>query len=208
MPDKDSALIVVDVQNDFCPGGGLAVTDGDMIVPVINRLMESFTTVVATQDWHPADHSSFSSNNSGTAVYDMKDINGIAQVMWPDHCVQGTDGADFHKDLNTDRFSVVIRKGTQTMLDSYSGFLENDKKTATGLRGYLTDKGIKKVYVTGLATDYCVLYTAMDAKSAGFDVYLITDACRGVDFPAGNVDAALKQMQENGINIISSGGIR
>jgi len=207
MPDKYSALIVVDVQNDFCPGGGLAVTDGDNVVPVINKLTDSFSTIVATQDWHPSDHSSFSSNNSGTAVYDMKDIDGITQVMWPDHCVQGTDGADFHKELNTDKFSVVIRKGTQQRLDSYSGFLENDKKTPTGLKGYLTDKGIKKVYVTGLATDYCVLYTAMDAKSAGFEVYLVSDACRGVDFPEGNVDKAIQQMQENGIKIITSGGI-
>ena len=207
MPDKYSALIVVDVQNDFCPGGGLAVTDGDKVVPVINKLMDSFSTIVATQDWHPSDHSSFSSNNSGTAVYDMKDLDGITQVMWPDHCVQGTDGADFHKELNTDKFSVVIRKGTQPRLDSYSGFLENDKKTPTGLKGYLTDKGIKKVYVTGLATDYCVLYTAMDAKSAGFEVYLVSDACRGVDFPEGNVDKAIQQMQENGIKIITSGGI-
>jgi nicotinamidase/pyrazinamidase len=208
MLDRYSALIVVDVQNDFCPEGGLPVAEGDKVVPIINKLMDSFQTVVATQDWHPANHSSFSSNNSGTAVYDMKDIEGIPQVMWPDHCVHGTDGADFHKDLNTDKFSVVIRKGTQTMLDSYSGFLENDKKTPTGLKGYLTDKGINKVYVTGLATDYCVMYTAMDAKAAGFDVYLISDACRGVDFPAGNVDAAIKQMQENGIHIITSGGIR
>lgn len=202
--DKNSALIVVDVQNDFCPDGRLAVTDGDKVVPVINSISGRFATVVGTQDWHPVNHSSFASNNEGTVVYQVKDINGISQVMWPDHCVQGTDGADFHKDLITDRFSVIIRKGINKEIDSYSAFMENDKKTVTGLRGYLENRGVQKVYIAGLATDYCVLYTAVDAKNAGFDVYLVSDACKGVDFPAGSVEKAIADMQAMGIHIITS----
>ncbi|MCD8552294.1 bifunctional nicotinamidase/pyrazinamidase [Seleniivibrio sp.] len=201
---KDTALIVVDVQNDFCPGGGLAVKGGDEVVSVINKMMDCFDTVVGTQDWHPANHRSFASNNEGTEVYQIKNLNGTDQVMWPDHCVQGTCGADFHPDLTTDLFSVIIRKGSNPEIDSYSAFMENDRKTVTGLKGYLESKGIKKVFITGLATDYCVRYTAEDALSAGFEVYVAADACRGVDFPEGSAKAALDAMQAKGIRIISS----
>lgn len=201
---KDTALIVVDVQNDFCPGGSLAVTDGNSVVPVINSIAPMFHTVIATQDWHPVNHSSFASNNEGTVVYQVKEINGTFQVMWPDHCVQGTHGAAFHSELATDCFSAIIRKGTQPEVDSYSAFTENDRKTVTGLRGYLQDRGVRKVYVAGLATDYCAAYTAMDAKAAGFEVYLVADACRGVDVPQGSVDTAISEMREMDIHIITS----
>lgn len=198
------ALVVIDVQNDFCPGGSLAVTDGDLVVPVINRLYEKFDKVVATQDWHPADHASFSSNNAGTNPMEMIDLKGIMQVMWPDHCVQGTTGADFHPELMTDPFDLIIRKGTNQTLDSYSAFLENDQHTETGLTHYFKGLGINDLYFVGLATDYCVYFSAMDAKDAGFNTHVIIDACRGVDFPEHNIDRTIEIMKVAGIHIIES----
>jgi nicotinamidase/pyrazinamidase len=203
-PEKDSALVVVDVQNDFCPGGGLAVSEGHKVIPVINRIIDYFPLVVATQDWHPVNHKSFASTHENKEPYQIIELSGIKQVLWPDHCVQGTTGADFHVDLHQDAFSLIIRKGTNPEIDSYSAFLENDKQTSTGLEGYLKGLSIKTLYVTGLATDFCVFYTVMDALNLGFQVYLIEDACRGVNFPEGNVEITLKAMKEAGAEIIKS----
>lgn len=197
-------LVVVDVQNDFCPGGALAVNNGNKVVSKINRLMDSFKFVVATQDWHPVDHKSFASNHEDKNIYDTVEIKGVQQVLWPDHCIQGSLGADFHPDLNTDAFNIIIRKGTNKNIDSYSGFYENDRKTATGLDGIMQNHGVRRVYVAGLATDYCVFYTAMDAIDLGYAAYLITDACEGVDVPDGNIEAAMKKMKDAGVNFVTS----
>ncbi len=204
---KNTALIVVDVQNDFCPGGALAVKNGSRVVPAINSLMDSFEVIVGTQDWHPVNHSSFASNNEAEP-FSVKTLNGINQVMWPEHCIQGSNGADFHPDLHADAFNIIIRKGTNPDIDSYSAFTENDGVTVTGLRGWLSELGIEKVYITGLATDFCVLYTALDAVKAGFETYVIEDACKGVDFPEGNVVKAVSAMKEAGIKVVQSADVR
>ena len=204
MGKNDSLLLVIDVQNDFCDGGALAVEKSWEIIPVINLLVDGFENVAATQDWHPYDHKSFASNHEGKKPMDVINLDGVEQVLWPDHCVSGTAGADFHQELTADAFQMVIRKGFRAELDSYSAFFENDRKTPTGLEGYLRTRGIDKVYLAGLATDYCVYYSAMDANSLGFDTYLITDACRGVDFPKGNVDKALTTMKDAGVELITS----
>ncbi len=199
-----NALIVIDVQNDFCPGGNLAVNEGDKVVPVINSISSKFYKVIATQDWHPANHLSFAKNHPGKNVYDVVDLNGVSQVLWPEHCVQGTKGAQFHPELNTDGFHLILRKGTNPEIDSYSAFMENDKKTKTGLEAYLKSLGIEQVFLCGLATDYCVFFSAMDAVTLGFETYVIIDACKGVDFPEGNIEKALNTMKEKGIKIIDS----
>lgn len=204
---KNTALIVVDVQNDFCPGGALAVKNGSRVVPAINSLMDSFEVIVGTQDWHPVNHSSFASNNDAEP-FSVKTLNGVNQVMWPEHCIQGSNGADFHPDLHADAFNIIIRKGTNPDIDSYSAFTENDGVTVTGLRGWLSELGIKKVYITGLATDFCVLYTALDAVKAGFETYVIEDACKGVDFPEGNVVKAVSAMKEAGIRVVQAADVR
>lgn len=204
---KNTALIVVDVQNDFCPGGALAVRNGSRVVPAINSLMDSFEVIVGTQDWHPVNHSSFASNNDAEP-FSVKTLNGVNQVMWPEHCIQGSNGADFHPDLHADAFNIIIRKGTNPDIDSYSAFTENDGVTVTGLRGWLSELGIKKVYITGLATDFCVLYTALDAVKAGFETYVIEDACKGVDFPEGNVVKAVSAMKEAGIRVVQAADVR
>ncbi|MGE4498028.1 MAG: bifunctional nicotinamidase/pyrazinamidase [Deferribacterales bacterium] len=204
---KNTALIVVDVQNDFCPGGALAVKNGSRVVPVINSLIDSFDVIVGTQDWHPVHHSSFASNNDAEP-FSVKTLNGINQVMWPEHCIQGSGGADFHPDLHADAFNIIIRKGTNPDVDSYSAFTENDGISSTGLKGWLNELGIRKVYITGLATDFCVLYTALDAVKAGFETYVIEDACKGVDFPEGNVAKALSSMKEAGIRVVQSADVR
>jgi len=207
MIDNNSALIVIDVQNDFCPGGGLAVEQGDEVVGVINKIMPEFKYTAATQDWHPATHGSFASNHEGKKIYDFIDLNGIDQILWPDHCIQGTSGADFHNKLNTEMFNIIIRKGTNPDVDSYSAFFENDKKTSTGLSGYLHSLSLKKLFFCGLATDYCVFYSAMDSVALGFETFLILDACRGVGFPEGSVEKALNEMKEAGVKIINSGDL-
>lgn len=204
---KNTALIVVDVQNDFCPGGALAVRNGSRVVPAINSLMDSFEVIVGTQDWHPVNHSSFASNNDAEP-FSVKTLNGVNQVMWPEHCIQGSNGADFHPDLHADAFNIIIRKGTNPDIDSYSAFIENDGVTVTGLRGWLSELDIKKVYITGLATDFCVLYTALDAVKAGFETYVIEDACKGVDFPEGNVVKAVSAMKEAGIRVVQAADVR
>lgn len=201
-PDK--ALIIIDVQNDFCPGGALAVPEGDKIIPVINKLSEKFEKVVATQDWHPEDHISFASNHPGKKEYDVIEHEEIEQVLWPEHCVPGTKGADFHPDLYTEKIDLIIRKGNNSDIDSYSAFRENDKKTITGLEGYLKNLGIKETYICGLALDYCVFYSAMDSKQLGFTTNVIINATKGIDSPGGNIDKALRKMKEADIQTIKS----
>jgi len=192
------------VQNDFCPGGSLAVDNGDQVAPVINRLMPLFDRVVATQDWHPKDHVSFASNHPGKKVLDIVDADGIQQVLWPDHCVQGTRGAELIPGLEVGRIELVLRKGLHRTLDSYSAFFENDHVTDTGLRYYLTGLGAREIFLCGLTTDYCVRSSAVDARKLGFEVSVIVDACRGVDFPTGSVEQALSEMKSAGVRLISS----
>jgi nicotinamidase/pyrazinamidase len=197
-------LLVVDVQNDFCPGGSLAVEEGDQVVPVINRLMPLFDRVVATQDWHPKDHVSFASNHPGRKVLDVVDADGIQQVLWPDHCVQGTRGAELSPLLSVGRIELVLRKGLRPRLDSYSVFFENDHATDTGLRYYLEGLGAGEIFLCGLATDYCVRSSALDARRLGFKVSVVRDACRGVNFPDGSIEQAYKDMEAAGVHLISS----
>jgi nicotinamidase/pyrazinamidase len=202
--EKYKALIIVDVQNDFCPGGALAVPEGAKIIPTTNRLSSKFEKVVATQDWHPKNHISFASNHPGKKEYDVIENKRIEQVLWPEHCVQGTKGAKFHPDLDTDNVNLILRKGNNPQIDSYSAFQENDKKTITGLEGYLRNLNVKETYFCGLALDYCVFYSAMDAKQLGFETYVIIDATRGIDSPEGNIDKSLSKMKKEDIKIIES----
>ncbi|MDF1706709.1 MAG: bifunctional nicotinamidase/pyrazinamidase [Paracoccaceae bacterium] len=195
------ALIVIDVQNDFCPGGALAVTDGNAIVPGINALMQEVPCVVLTQDWHTADHSSFASEHPGAAAYDLTEMPYGPQVLWPDHCVQGSTGADFHAALHTDPADLIIRKGFRRAIDSYSAFFENDKTTPTGLEGYLRTRGITDLVLVGLATDFCVAYSAQDAARLGFDVTVRLDLCRGIDLN-GSLEAALGAMRAAGVRLV------
>lgn len=174
------ALIIIDVQNDFLPGGALAVADGDAIIPIVNNLQSKFDLVVATQDWHPLNHKSFASNHIDKHPFDEILLNGLPQVLWPNHCVQGTTGANFSKDLNTDKISAIVRKGMDLEVDSYSGFFDNNKQTSTGLLGLLRDKKVKDVYVCGLAADYCVYFTAKDAVAHGFNTFFIEDATKAI----------------------------
>ncbi|WP_368345247.1 bifunctional nicotinamidase/pyrazinamidase [Pelagovum sp. HNIBRBA483] len=198
MQTPEHALVVVDVQNDFCPGGALAVAEGDQIVPGINALMKQFHTVVLTQDWHPAGHSSFASSHAGKAPMELIDMPYGAQVLWPDHCVQGSTGAAFHPDLETDRASLIIRKGANPEIDSYSAFFENDRKTPTGLVGYLRNLNIKQLTFVGLATDFCVNFSALDAASLGFAVSVKLDLCRGIDLD-GTMAATLEGFGLKGV---------
>lgn len=198
MPDPTRALVVIDVQNDFCPDGALAVPGGNQIVPGINALMDEFSTVVLTQDWHPADHASFASRHSGKAPLETVDMPYGSQVLWPDHCVQGTPGAAFHPDLRTDPAQCILRKGFRASIDSYSAFFENDRTTPTGLEGYLKGRGIRQVVLVGLATDFCVAWSALDAARLGFGVELRLGLCRAIDAD-GSLSAALEQMRAAGI---------
>lgn len=197
-----NCLIITDIQNDFCPGGALAVAGGNEIIPIVNSLTQKFDKVAATQDWHPSDHVSFAATHN-KELYDVITIDGIQQVMWPVHCVQGSLGADFHKDLDLRPVDLIIRKGSHRSIDSYSTFMENDKKTITGLHSYLQGFAIQDLYFCGLATDYCVYYSAVDARNMGFNVSVILDACRGVDVPAGNIAATVQAMKERGIRILN-----
>jgi nicotinamidase/pyrazinamidase len=202
------ALVIVDVQNDFVPGGALAVPDGDAVIPICNRLSESFDLVVATQDWHPANHGSFAASHPGHKVGDVIDLNGLPQLLWPVHCVHQTPGAEFVPGLDTSRFDRVFRKGTDPAIDSYSGFFDNGHRKATGLGEYLKQKGVSNVYVAGLAMDYCVKFTALDAKSLGLNTFLIEDACRGVNVHPGEVSAAIDQMRQAGVQILQSSEVK
>ena len=200
------ALIIVDIQNDFIPGGSLAVAGGDEIIEGINELQELFNSksarIVLTQDWHPSDHNSFASVHEGKQPFDFHEEDGIGPVLWPDHCVQGSKGADFHPKLNLNRAKVIIRKGYNTKIDSYSGFMENDKQTFTGLAGYLKECKVKRIFVCGLALDYCVYFTAIDGKKLNFEVYVIPDLARGIDDPENNIKNTLEDMKKNGIKFI------
>ena len=202
-PGATAALIVVDVQNCFVPGGTLAVGKGDEVVPVVNRLAEAFENVVVTQDWHTPGHASFASAHAGKKPFETTKLAYGTQVLWPDHCVQGTDDAGLHKDLKLPRAQLIIRKGYHKEMDSYSAFEEADHKSSTGLAGYLKQRGIKSVFVTGLATDFCVAWTAMDARKLGFEAYVIEDATRGIDLN-GSLAAAWKQMTGKGVKRIQS----
>ena len=200
MRAMDEALIVIDVQNDFCPGGALAVTEGDRIVPGLNALMAEFGCVVLTQDWHPADHTSFADNHPGAAPFSLTQMAYGPQVLWPRHCVQGSAGAAFHPDLKTDPAQLVIRKGFRPGIDSYSAFFENDRQTATGLEGYLRNRGIKRLVLAGLATDYCVAYSALDAVRLGFAVTVRMDLSRAIDLN-GSLADAVAQMRATGVTL-------
>jgi nicotinamidase/pyrazinamidase len=202
-PDAKSALIVVDVQNCFVTGGTLPVKEGEAVVPVINKLAARFENIVVTQDWHTPGHASFASTHAGKKPFETTKLSYGTQVLWPDHCVQGTDDAALHKDLKLPTAQIIIRKGFHKEMDSYSAFDEADHKTATGLAGYLKARGIKTLYVTGLATDFCVAWTAMDARKAGFTVYVIEDATRGIDLN-GSLAAAWKQMTAKGVKRIQA----
>ena len=202
MRPANHALIVIDVQNDFCPGGGLAVEGGAAIVPGINALMDDFVIVVMTQDWHPASHSSFSANQPGKAPYEMIDMPYGPQILWPVHCVQGSHGARFHNDLRTDPASLIIRKGMRPEIDSYSAFFENDHETATGLDGYLKSLGIDTLTMVGLATDFCVNFSAVDAAGLGYQVTVVERLCRAIDLD-GSLDAARAGMQAAGVTLES-----
>lgn len=203
MADDRTALIVVDVQNDFCPGGSLAVPDGDAVVAVVNALGCRFRHVVLTQDWHPAGHASFASSHPGRKPFETVELVYGPQVLWPDHCVQGTTGAAFHARLDLPHAEAVIRKGFRQGIDSYSGFVEADRRTRTGLEGYLRERGIGKVVVAGLATDFCVSWTAQDAARAGFDTIVVEDACRAIDLD-GSLDRAWAEMAAAGIKRVTA----
>ena len=198
----DDLLVIIDVQNDFCPGGALAVADGDAVVPVVNRLAARFDHVVLTQDWHPVGHSSFATSHPGSAAFETIDMPYGRQTLWPDHCVQGTSGADFHPQLATDRAELVIRKGFRPTIDSYSAFYENDRCTPTGLAGYLRERGLRRIFLVGIATDFCVHYSAVDARRFGFVTVLVESGCRAIDL-AGSLDAAWAEMNAAGVQRIN-----
>jgi nicotinamidase/pyrazinamidase len=200
---RDACLVVVDVQNDFMPGGALAVPKGDEVVPVINRLAARFENVLLTQDWHPRGHASFASSHPGKKAFETIELPYGRQVLWPDHCVQGTAGAAFHPDLDVTRAQLIIRKGHHRDIDSYSGFLEADRKTSTGLAGFLKEKGFRELFVCGLATDFCVAWTAIDARAAGFDTALIEDASRAIDLD-GSLVRARADMHAAGVRFQSA----
>ena len=193
-----NALIVIDIQNDFCPGGALAVAGGDAIVPGINALMADFSAVVLTQDWHPGDHMSFADNHPGAAPYSITQMPYGPQVLWPRHCVQGSGGAAFHAGLNADRGDMIIRKGFRPEIDSYSAFFENDHKTPTGLEGYLRSRGLTRLVMAGLATDFCVAFSALDAAALGFDVTVRMDLSRAIDLD-GSLAAMVGRMKAAGV---------
>ena len=199
---EQDVLLIVDVQKDFCPSGALAVPDGDAIVPAVNRLARQFAHVVLTQDWHPPGHSSFASAHPGHAPFEMIEMPYGSQVLWPDHCVQGTAGAAFHDGLDPSRAELVLRKGYHAAIDSYSAFRENDRRTETGLAGYLRERGFSHITLCGLATDFCVLYSALDAVAAGFAASVVLDACRGIDVD-GSVARALDEMRRVAVTLIA-----
>lgn len=197
-------LVLVDIQNDFVPGGALAVPSGDEVVAVANRLLSHFDLVVATQDWHPAQHGSFASQHAGHDVGEVIELDGLPQVLWPDHCVQRSWGAELVEELHTDGIHHVVQKGTDMAIDSYSGFFDNGHRQATGLSALLRERHAGPLYVMGLATDYCVQFTALDAIREGFETFLIQDGCRGVNLHPGDVEAALESMRGAGVTLVTS----
>jgi nicotinamidase/pyrazinamidase len=202
MAADKNALLIIDVQRDFCPGGALAVPDGDAIVPLVNRLACDAAHVILTQDWHPPGHASFASAHPGKQPFETIEMGHGAQTLWPDHCVQGSTGAAFHPQLDVPQAELVIRKGFHPGIDSYSAFRENDRRTPTGLAGYLRERGIERLLLCGLATDFCVLFSALDAREAGFAVSVALDACRGIDLD-GSLQKALDAMRGEGIELVS-----
>ncbi|MEE9195888.1 MAG: bifunctional nicotinamidase/pyrazinamidase [Alphaproteobacteria bacterium] len=205
-PGVGDVLVIVDVQNDFCPGGALAVPDGDSVVPVINRIAPAFAQVVLAQDWHPPGHQSFASSHPGRQPFETIEAAYGPQTLWPDHCVQDTPGAAFHADLETVRAEMIIRKGYRAEIDSYSAFFENDRKTATGLRGYLRERGLGRAFLCGLAADYCVAFSAIDAAKDGFEAVVIEDACRAIDLD-GSLAAAREAMTQAGVQFVDSSAL-
>lgn len=205
-PDETSALLVIDVQNCFLPGGSLAVKDGEQVVPIINRIAKAFSNVVLTQDWHTPAHVSFASSHAGKKPFELVDLAYGKQVLWPDHCVQGTEGAALSKDLAIPQAELIIRKGFHNAVDSYSAFTEADGKTTTGLAAYLQARGITRVFVAGLATDFCVAWTALDARKVGLETYVVEDACRGID-TQGSLAKAWDDMAKAGVKRIQSADI-
>ncbi len=205
-PADTDVLLVVDVQNDFCPGGALAVPDGDAVVPVVNRLAGRFAHLVLTQDWHPAGHRSFASSHPGRQPFETVEVAYGPQTLWPDHCVQGTAGADFHADLAVDRAEMILRKGFRPEIDSYSAFFENDHATTTGLTGYLRERGFTRIFGTGIATDFCVKFSLLDARAQGFEAFLIEDGSAAIDLD-GSLAAAMAEMRAAGVAVITSADI-
>ncbi len=205
-PQETDILLVVDVQNDFCPGGALEVPDGDAVVQVINGLIDRFAHVALTQDWHPPGHQSFASSHAGRQPFEMIEVAYGPQTLWPDHCVQGTPGAAFHEKLFTDRAEMIVRKGFRPEIDSYSAFYENDRKTATGLAGSLRERGFRRVFAAGLATDFCVKFTLLDAAAEGFEAFLIEDGSRAIDLE-GSLAAAMDEMKAAGVSVVQSPAI-
>ena len=201
---SDTALLLVDLQNDFLPGGALAVPRGDQVIPIANRMAGRFDLVVATQDWHPPDHHSFATAHPGRSVGEVIDLHGLPQVLWPVHCVQETSGAAFAPGLDVGRIQHAVRKGTDPDIDSYSGFFDNGHRKVTGLHDYLRERGVRHVYVLGIATDYCVKFTVLDARQLGLDVTLIEDACRGVDLTPGDSARAIEEMRAAGAKVVTS----
>ena len=201
------ALVLIDIQNDFLPGGSLAVPRGDQVTAVANRLMSRFDRVVATQDWHPRDHLSFASQHPGKKLFDVIDLEGLEQVLWPDHCVQETRGAEFPASLEAGDITRVTRKGTDRRIDSYSGFFDNGHRKSTGLGDYLKGEGVSEIFMMGLATDYCVKFTVLDALALGFTSRVVTDGCRGIDLAPGDVGRALERMRQAGADLVTSDSI-
>jgi len=201
MNNQNTALLMIDIQNDFCPGGALAVADGDGVVGVVNEMQTDYPVLVLTQDWHPADHSSFASNHDGGEPFSMIKMPYGDQVLWPTHCLQGSKGAAFHEGLETNKADLIIRKGFRSHIDSYSAFYENDHTTQTGLAGYLRERDVANVVLTGLATDFCVYYSAIDAVKCGFEAKLVTKACRAIDMD-GSLDSAMQAMKKAGVEIV------
>lgn len=195
-------LTLVDIQNDFVPGGALAVPNGDEVVPVANRVMPNYNLIVATQDWHPANHQSFASQHSGKNVGDVIDLEGLKQVLWPDHCVQGTHGAELVDELNQKLINKIFHKGTDPNIDSYSGFFDNDHRKSTGLGDFLKQQRVDEVYILGLATDYCVKYTVLDSIKLGFTTHVILEGCRGIDMNPGDCERAINEMKQAGAIMI------
>lgn len=198
---KSDCLLIIDVQNDFCDGGTLAVPDADAIVPVVNEMSDQFANVVLTQDWHPAGHSSFASEHNGKQPFDTVLASYGEQTLWPDHCIQGSSGAQFHQQLNTSSAQLIVRKGFRSAIDSYSAFFENDHTTSLGLTGFLRERGVQRVFCVGLALDYCVRFTALDAQREGFEVCVVEAGCRGIDVEGSN-EQARTQMSDAGVVLI------
>ncbi len=199
---SNSALILVDIQNDFCPGGSLAVRGGDDVIAIANSLQQEFPITIATKDWHPTNHTSFASNHLGKKIGDVIKVHGIDQILWPDHCIQNTHGAEFHLQLNTQNIQKIFYKGTNPEIDSYSAFFDNEHRRATRLGDYLHDINIKNVYIMGLATDYCVKYSCLDAVQLGFHTHIIQEGCRGVELHPGDIEKTLQELKNNNIELL------